>query len=147
MKFIFIMFMVLCALSVDAENIETISKLHQASKVDMERMLESVVEKTHQISSARMQRVLEHQQKFGPYIVGGREAELNAYPWVASLAYYDSSGQLSSYCGGSLIARTWLLTAAHCEVYTSDFVIIGRHDLTTSNGKIYEVNRFIPHPS
>lgn len=113
----------------------------------MKTALERTKEKTHQSSSARMQRILEHNLKFQPKIVGGREVKVGAYPWAVSLAYYNNSGQLSSYCGASLIAENWLLTAAHCEVYVSDVAIIGRHDLTTNDGKVFKVSKFIPHPA
>ncbi|WP_159820288.1 serine protease [Colwellia sp. 20A7] len=146
MNYIIAMIVILCTLPVDAENLSPISKLLQESNANMEKAIDRAVEKSHQISSERMQRILEHQKKFEPKIVGGRETEVNAYPWAVSLAYSDSSGLLSSYCGASLIAKSWLLTAAHCEVYTSDVVIIGRHDLTTNTGRIYKINRFVPHP-
>lgn len=147
MKYIFIMLVALCSIPVGAENLDNVSKLRKESNVELERVLDRAVEKTHIISTARMQRVLEHQIKFEPRIVGGKEAKIGAYPWAVSLAYYDASGKLSSYCGASLIAKRWLLTAAHCEVYTSDVAIIGRHDLTTNNGNIFKISRFFPHPS
>jgi hypothetical protein len=42
-------------------------------------------------------------------IIDGSEARLNEYPWMVSL---QLSG--SHFCGGSLIAENWVLTAAHC---------------------------------
>jgi hypothetical protein len=41
-------------------------------------------------------------------IIGGTESP-NVFPWVAALMF-DNSFR----CGGSLITREWVLTAAHC---------------------------------
>ena len=46
-------------------------------------------------------------------IVGGATAEPNEYPWQASLQY-RSGTRWYHFCGGSLIAPNWILTAAHC---------------------------------
>lgn len=46
-------------------------------------------------------------------IVGGTEAPQGAWPWQAQLrAIYTSSDE--QYCGGTLVAPQWLVTAAHC---------------------------------
>ena len=53
-------------------------------------------------------------------IYGGRPAEQGAWPWQVSLHTASRVGNdiesrvLSQFCGGSLIARQWVLTAAHC---------------------------------
>ncbi|CAG9568396.1 unnamed protein product [Danaus chrysippus] len=48
-------------------------------------------------------------------VVGGVDANLGEFPWMALLGYNDSSGNGTFWaCGGSLISQRHVLTAAHC---------------------------------
>nr|CAD7438736.1 unnamed protein product [Timema bartmani] len=42
-------------------------------------------------------------------IVGGQTTQMNEYPWMARLSYFNRF-----YCGGMLINDRYVLTAAHC---------------------------------
>ena len=46
-------------------------------------------------------------------IVGGFEARPHSWPWQIFLTNYVS-GKAGQFCGGSLIYRDLVLTAAHC---------------------------------
>ncbi|KAG8231376.1 hypothetical protein J437_LFUL008924, partial [Ladona fulva] len=45
----------------------------------------------------------------GHRIVGGSETKINKYGWMAMLLHNNNF-----YCGGALISRNFVLTAAHC---------------------------------
>lgn len=51
-----------------------------------------------------------------PYIVGGGDADVANFPFMASLMFeYDSQpNTIYPFCGGSVLDATHILTAAHC---------------------------------
>uniref|UniRef100_A0A3Q4AS12 pancreatic elastase n=1 Tax=Mola mola TaxID=94237 RepID=A0A3Q4AS12_MOLML len=46
-------------------------------------------------------------------VVGGEVARANSWPWQISLQYKSGSNYYHT-CGGTLIKRGWVMTAAHC---------------------------------
>lgn len=80
-------------------------------------------------------------------IIGGSETTPGTYPWMVSL--HDSSGQ--QFCGASLVAKGWVLTAAHCvenESPQNISAVVGNFDLNQPDpGEIRkQVNRIVIHP-
>uniref|UniRef100_A0A8C1VJ94 Zgc:153968 n=1 Tax=Cyprinus carpio TaxID=7962 RepID=A0A8C1VJ94_CYPCA len=83
-----------------------------------------------------------------PKIVGGQNAVEGSWPWQASIHYVLNGGLV---CGGSLINKDWVLSAAQCfrELTASTTVIyLGRHRQIGVNP--YEISRkvirIITHP-
>jgi len=88
-------------------------------------------------------------------VVNGEEATPNSWPWQISLRYrdYPDDGSYGHVCGGSLIEKDWVLTAAHCVEYdpypTAFKVTVGAHyqeGYPTSVQKTINVTKVIYHP-
>ncbi len=48
-------------------------------------------------------------------MIGGNIAPQNAWPWLVNMIDPSDSCQ---YCSGVIIDRQWILTAAHCFIYS-----------------------------
>jgi len=82
-------------------------------------------------------------------IIGGSRSNTTAWPWMSGLAYKNSSISDGLFCGASLIAKDWILTAAHClrgEDKNSFDVIINQAQLDRDDGERISIERFILHP-
>lgn len=89
-------------------------------------------------------------------IVGGQPTDPDEYRWQVAV-YTDTGDPVlndRAMCGGTLIARAWVMTAAHC-IYDSDnsryidssrfTVRIGSHQ-RRSGGRVIRVSGLHPHP-
>jgi len=82
-------------------------------------------------------------------IVNGEETDPNEYPFYAALTRY---GGTQVFCGGSIIAKKWIMTAAHCVDFISDNsnyeVDVGSHSRNSASPyqKTHKIKRIIIHP-
>lgn len=70
-----------------------------------------------------------------PRVVGGERASIVEYPWVVYLT--DSTG--FQFCGGTVVAATKVLTAAHCmadQRADNLRVVVGREDKQSTSGRV-----------
>lgn len=91
-----------------------------------------------------------------PYIIGGQEAAVGAWPWLAALVDAKQKNAFKGiFCGGSLIHPEWVLSAAHCTFNPdgSDLqpsqvdIVLGRHRLSSNSGQRLDVTQVIRHPN
>ncbi|MGI9405738.1 MAG: serine protease [Hyphomicrobiaceae bacterium] len=79
-------------------------------------------------------------------IVGGKETDIRSHPW--QVAVRVTQNNQSFQCGGTLVAQTWVLTAAHCfddNSTTGDIQVkMGVND-PAANGKWTKVARLVRH--
>ncbi|XP_021948440.2 trypsin-1 isoform X1 [Folsomia candida] len=96
------------------------------------------------------------QQQRSHRIIGGSDALGGEYPWTVSL----QSKEGSHFCGGVILDRHHILTAAHCFIFhlygrttstvllNSTLIIAGTNDMKSSHtpGQRHTLSKLIMHP-
>ncbi len=97
-----------------------------------------------------------------PYSTGGKPIRVQGAPWQAQIYYPGTAPQwadkirqgtpvwqLRHYCGGTLIAADWVLTAAHCidndMVKAGYRVRLGVDDISKEGGQSFRIDRIVRH--
>ncbi|NXL53786.1 GRAA protein, partial [Podilymbus podiceps] len=77
-------------------------------------------------------------------IIGGRVVRPHSWPCMAAIQTKNLTR-----CGGALVERQWVLTAAHCKLNKSEVqVVLGAHQasIVEKEQQIFKVAHYFPHP-
>ncbi|KAK2513759.1 kallikrein-13 [Columba livia] len=76
-------------------------------------------------------------------VVGGMDCVPHSQPWQAAIL-----DMYKLYCGGVLVDRQWVVTAAHCTTPGITTIRLGKHNLYTREaGEMQRmVQKLVPHP-
>ncbi|MCI5078567.1 serine protease [Oricola sp.] len=89
-------------------------------------------------------------------VLNGKISEDGAWPWQVALMRVDvEKSVLSQFCGGSMIQKDWVLTAAHCVVEKRDDgyyiidpattrIMVGTNRIS-NEGDFVEVSQIVVH--
>jgi hypothetical protein len=83
-------------------------------------------------------------------LYGGQEAVPGNWPCMVAIVRAKVKPYDGQFCGGSLIAARWVLTAAHCVADTSPAgieVVLGMHWLASGGQERLPVQQILLHPS
>lgn len=88
------------------------------------------------------------QQKETNKIWGGEMVAQSSYPWMAALLTEDTHGNRYLFCGGTLISKNKILTAAHCNTYPQGYVkvLLGGVDINSPEAELIPIKSFKTHP-
>lgn len=91
--------------------------------------------------------LLNSNSTFDDRIIGGGDATVGQFPYQVSLRDNNST---EHFCGGSIITKRFVLTAAHCTDLESSKpqnvrVVVGAHRMS-SGGTHYTVDKILKHP-
>lgn len=77
-----------------------------------------------------------------PKIVGGHPTDISQVPWQVSIAYSDTGHH---FCGGVIIGRYKILTAAHCFTPAEEIIVRIGSTYRSNGGFLRRVAQFIRH--
>ncbi|XP_065336335.1 trypsin alpha-3-like [Cloeon dipterum] len=75
-------------------------------------------------------------------IIGGTDAREGEVPWQVSLHHV----RYGFYCGGTIVDRNFIITAAHCSKYDRKDVFVFAGSIHKDTGDRYDVSLIVVHP-
>jgi len=103
-------------------------------------------------ASLPIQDVINFQQRqtrlLPPPIVGGDPVDAGEFPWQVSLFVSAYTPRNGHFCGGSVIAPSWIVTAAHCVENRTDPSLISAllgTQVLSAGGERHAIDRIIIH--
>lgn len=84
-------------------------------------------------------------------IVNGKDADISEFPWLVTINWYTYLCPFCDAfnCGGTIIDKKWIITAAHCEVdaFYGGFLIRAGTNSPLWWGEKRYISRSIRHPN
>ncbi|CAH8591688.1 unnamed protein product [Heterobilharzia americana] len=79
--------------------------------------------------------IRQHDSVIMPKILGGKPVEPHSWPWAVRLSVKLPRRRSVTFCGGTLIAPQWILTAAHCVLVENKHIPVGKPVLLADHMK------------
>lgn len=84
-------------------------------------------------------------------IVNGKEATKKEIPWIVSIESYFPQTNAMTFCGGSIISPSFILSAAHCFILKGDShgpvpISVYYNSTKRAYGENLQVEHFSTHP-
>ena len=111
--------------------------------VEMEDLTVEMEDQTDEMENLTNETVYYEIERMDGRIIGGEATTIYAAPYQVSL---QTNGR--HFCGGSIIAKKWVLTAGHCATHAANqYRIRAGSTKVHSGGSLHRVKKVIRHKS